>query len=89
MRKSWSQLIYTLACWETGLFVAKHGAVLYKVDQIERRKVGSGKTDRTESLSALHPHRSVEMEKKSANAKDCRWASGAWCPAKTATLSCN
>lgn len=64
MRKSWSQLIYTLACWETGLFVAKHGAVLYKVDQIERRKVGSGKTDRTESLSALHPHRSVEMEKK-------------------------
>lgn len=82
--------MYTLACWETGLFVAKHGAALYKVDQMERRKVGSGKTDRPESLSVLHPHRSVGMkEKKPANAKDCRWASGAWCPTKTATLSCN
>lgn len=64
MRKSWSQLIYTLTCWETGIFVAKHGAALYNVNQIERRKVGSGKTDRTESLSALHPHRSVGMKKK-------------------------
>lgn len=82
--------MYTLACWETGLFVAKHGTALYKVDQMERRKVGSGKTDRPESLSVLHPHRSVGMkEKKPANAKDCRWTSGAWCPTKTATLSCN
>lgn len=56
--------MHTLACWETGLFVAKHGAALYKVDQMERRKVGSGKTDRPESLSVLHPHRSVGMKEK-------------------------
>lgn len=56
--------MYTLTCWETGLFVAKHGAALYKVDQMERRKVGSGKTDRPESLSVLHPHRSVGMKEK-------------------------
>lgn len=28
-------------------------------------------------------------KKKPANAKDCRWVSGALCPAKTATFSCN